>query len=153
MPVYVEPPLSPVSSPELFREYPFILMSGTKKLEFFHSEMRQVRSLRKMHPDPIVEINPESAIGLGISDGDWVYLESPYGRARLRARFFDGIAPDVVNAEHARWFPGEASPPEYGWKESCINLLYVRNFLKPGFNGIAYGAVIRGIIFTNFIPA
>jgi anaerobic selenocysteine-containing dehydrogenase len=33
MPVYVEPPLSPVSTPELFREYPFILMSGNKKLE------------------------------------------------------------------------------------------------------------------------
>ena len=34
LPVYVEPPLSPVSTPELFKEYPFILMSGTKMLEF-----------------------------------------------------------------------------------------------------------------------
>ncbi len=123
LPVYLEPPLSPVSTPELFREYPFILMSGTKKLDFFHSEMHQIRTLRKRDPDPIVEIHPEAAARLGISDGDWVYLESPYGRVRLKASLFDGIAPDVVNAEHAWWYP-EGAPPDYGWKDSCANLLY-----------------------------
>ncbi len=41
LPVFVEPPLSPVSTTELAKEYPFILMSGTKKRDFFHSEMRQ----------------------------------------------------------------------------------------------------------------
>lgn len=35
MPVYLEPPFSPMATPELFQEYPFILMTGTKKLEFF----------------------------------------------------------------------------------------------------------------------
>jgi anaerobic selenocysteine-containing dehydrogenase len=130
LPVYVEPPLSPVSTPELFRQYPFILMAGTKKLNFFHSEMHQIRSLRKRHADPIVEIHPEAASRFGISDGDWVYLESPYGRARLKARLFDGIAPDVVNAEHAWWYP-EAPPPEYRWKESCINLLYGDDHFDP----------------------
>ena len=130
LPVYVEPPLSPVSTPELIAEYPFIFMAGTKKLEFFHSEMHQVRSLRKRHSDPEVEIHPEAAGRLGISDGDWVCLESPHGRARFRARFFDGIATDVVNAEHAWWYP-EAPPPEYRWKESCANLLYGDEHFDP----------------------
>ena len=130
LPVYVEPPLSPKSTPELFREYPFILMSGTKRLEFFHSEMHQVPSLRKTHPDPVVEMHPEAASRLGISDGDWVWLESPYGQARLKAKLFDGIAPDVVNADHAWWRP-EAPPPDYGWKESCVNLLYGDEHFDP----------------------
>ena len=130
LPVYVEPPLSPVSTPELFTEYPFILMSGTKMLDFFHSEFHQIESLRKRHPDPIVEIHPDSASGLGIEDGDWVYLESPYGRAKFRARLFNGIAPDVVNAEHAWWYP-ESPAPEYRWKESCINLLYGDGHFDP----------------------
>jgi anaerobic selenocysteine-containing dehydrogenase len=130
LPVYVEPPLSPVSTPELAREYPFILMSGTKKLDFFHSEMHQIRSLRKRHPDPVVEIHPGAAADLGISEGDWVRLETPYGQARLKARLFDGIALDVVNAEHAWWYP-EAPPPEYRWKESCANLLYGDNHFDP----------------------
>jgi anaerobic selenocysteine-containing dehydrogenase len=130
LPVYVEPPLSPVSTPELFREYPFILMAGTKILEFFHSEMHQIRSLRKRHPDPIVEIHPVAAARLGVSDGDWVRLETPYGRTRLKARLFDGIAPDVVNAEHAWWYP-EAPPADYRWKESCANLLYGDDHFDP----------------------
>jgi len=123
LPVYVEPPLSPVSAPDLAKEYPLILMTGTKGLNYFHSEMHQVKSLRKRHPDPLIEINPETAGALGISDGDWVWVESPYARVRLRARLFEGIAPDVVNAEHAWWRP-EAPPPDYRWKESCVNLLF-----------------------------
>jgi anaerobic selenocysteine-containing dehydrogenase len=117
MPVYVEPPLSPG------RDYPLILMTGTKGLYYFHSELHQIDSLRARHPDPLVEINPETATGLGIADGDWVWVESPHAKVRLRARLFDGIAPDVVNAEHAWWHP-EASPPDYRWKESCANLLF-----------------------------
>lgn len=130
LPVYAEPPLSPISTPEVAGEYPFILMSGTKKLEFFHSEMHQIASLRKRHPDPVVEIHPHAGATLGIAEGDWVYLESPHGRAKLKATLFDGIAPDVVNAEHAWWYP-EASAPEYRWKESCVNLLYGNNHFDP----------------------
>ncbi len=130
LPIYVEPPLSPVSTPELFREYPFILMSGTKQLEYFHSEMHQIVSLRNRHPDPIVEIHPETAASLGVAEGDWVLLESPYGTAKFRARLFGGIARDVINAEHAWWRP-EAPAPDYGWKESCANLLYGEDHFDP----------------------
>ncbi len=130
LPGYVEPPLSPVSTPELAKEYPFILMTGTKVLDYFHSEMHQVASLRRRHPDPMVEIHPDAAASLGISRGDWVCIESPHGKARLRAKLFDGIAPDVVNAEHAWWYP-EAPPPDYRWKESCANLLYGDDHFDP----------------------
>ena len=130
LPVYVEPPLSPVSTPELAREYPFILMTGTKILDYFHSEMHQVALLRKRHPDPLVQIHPDAAASLGISQGDWVCLESPYGTARLRAQLFDGIAPDVVSAEHGWWYP-EAPPPDYRWKRSCVNLLFGDEHFDP----------------------
>jgi anaerobic selenocysteine-containing dehydrogenase len=130
LPVYLEPALSPISTPELFQKYSFILMAGTKKLEFFHSEMHEIRSLRERHPDPIVEIHPVPAARLGISEGDWVWLESPYGRARLKASLCEGIPTDVVNAEHAWWYP-EASPPDYRWKESCTNLLYGDDHFDP----------------------
>ena len=130
MPVYVEPPLSPVSTPDSMTQYPFILMSGTKKLAFFHSEYHQIQSLRKRHPHPVVEIHPTAAECLGISEGRWVVVESPHGRAKLRAKLFDGIAPDVVNAEHAWWYP-EAPPPDYQWRVSCANLLYGDDHFDP----------------------
>ncbi len=130
LPIYVEPPLSPISTPELAKEYPFILMTGTKVLDYFHSEMHQIESLRRRHPDPMVEIHPEAAAALGISRGDWVCVESPYGKARLRAKLYDGIASDVVNAEHAWWYP-EAPPPDYRWKRSCVNLLFGDEHFDP----------------------
>jgi anaerobic selenocysteine-containing dehydrogenase len=123
LPVYREPPLTPVSAPELVREYPLILTTGAKIREFFHSEGRQIGSLRKKHPDPLVEIHPHTAASLGIDEGDWVLIETPHDRVRMRARLFDGIAPDVVSAEHAWWFP-EDDAPEYGWRKSNVNLLF-----------------------------
>jgi len=44
-----------------------------------------------------VEINPETANRLGISDGDRVWVESPHGKIKLRARLYKGTMPEVVN--------------------------------------------------------
>ncbi|NPV60443.1 MAG: molybdopterin-dependent oxidoreductase [Actinobacteria bacterium] len=123
LPVYREPPLSPFSAPDLAREYPLILTSGAKVQPFFHGEFRMIPSLRERNPDPLVEIHPRTAAELGIEDGDWVWVETPENRVKMRARLFDGIAPDVVSAQHAWWFP-EEGPPEYGWKKSSVNLLF-----------------------------
>lgn len=123
LPVYREPALSPLSAPEISEEYPFILTTGARTRTYFISEGRQIESLRKINPDPIVEIHPSTAGSLGIKDGNWVWIESPENaRVQLRAKLFDGISPDVVSAQHAWWFP-EEGPPEYGWKKSNINLL------------------------------
>lgn len=123
LPVYREPPLTPVSSPETARAYPLILTNSGKIREFFHSEGRQIDVLRRANPDPLVEIHPDTAADLNVRDGDWVWIETPEGRVRLRTKCFDGVAPNVVAAQFGWWFP-EKEPPEYGWKESSVNLLY-----------------------------
>ena len=130
LPIFREPPLSPISTPETAKDYPLTLMSGTKIRAFFHSELRQINSLRRENPDPLVEIHPETAASLGIDEGDWVWVESPLTKVKMRAKLFDGISPDVVNAQHGWWFP-EDDPPEYGWKRSNINLLYGDDHFDP----------------------
>jgi anaerobic selenocysteine-containing dehydrogenase len=42
------------------------------------------------------EINPETARKAGVSDGQWVWLESVIGSIRVVVRVTPGIAPDVV---------------------------------------------------------
>jgi thiosulfate reductase/polysulfide reductase chain A len=42
------------------------------------------------------EINSRTAEELGIKDGDTVYVESSYGRLKVKARVFQGIHPGVV---------------------------------------------------------
>jgi anaerobic selenocysteine-containing dehydrogenase len=69
-----------------------------------------------------VEIHPDTAAGEGIKQGDWVIIESPRGKIRQRAKIFAGIAPDVVSAQHAWWFP-EKQDPGHGWDESNVNIL------------------------------
>jgi anaerobic selenocysteine-containing dehydrogenase len=47
--------------------------------------------------DSWVEINPETAEALGIADGEEVWVESPVGRIRTKARLYPGAMPNVVN--------------------------------------------------------
>ncbi|HQF10224.1 MAG TPA: molybdopterin dinucleotide binding domain-containing protein [Spirochaetota bacterium] len=73
-------------------------------------EFRQIPSLRKRQPEPQAEINPATATGLGLREGDRVWIESPRGRVAMKEKLFDGIAPGVVSAPHAWWFPEEEAP-------------------------------------------
>ena len=122
LPQYREPPESPYRTPELYKDYPYILITGMRCPGFFHSENRQVPWLRELHREPIVEIHPETASKEGITEGDWVIIESPRGKVRQRAKIFAGMNPGVVGAQHAWWFP-EREDPGHGWDESNINIL------------------------------
>ena len=122
LPRFREPPESPVSRPDLVKDYPYILITGMRPTAFFHSEHRQIPWLRELLPEPLVEIHPETARREGIEEGDWVTIESPRGNCYQRAKLTLGIDPRVVGAQHAWWFP-EKEGPEHGWKASNINLL------------------------------
>lgn len=122
LPKYTELPESPVSRPDLLEEYPYILNAGLRIPTFFHSANRNIPWLREIRPDPLVEIHPETAKRHGIKEGDWVWIESPRGRAKERAKLNDGIDPHVIVAEHGWWYP-EMKDPGHGWKISNINLL------------------------------
>jgi anaerobic selenocysteine-containing dehydrogenase len=122
LPKYTEIPESPVSTPELVKDYPYILNAGLRTPTFFHTANRQIPWLREIRPEPIVEIHPETAARHAIGEGDWVWIESPRGRVKERARLNRGIHPDVVVAEHGWWYP-EIKSPDHGWDVSNINLL------------------------------
>jgi anaerobic selenocysteine-containing dehydrogenase len=122
LPQYREIPESPVSKPEMAKEYPYILTTGARCPVFFHSEHRMIPWLREIYPDPIVEIHPQTAEKHGIKEGDWVFIESPRGRIKQRAKLTTGIAPSVVAAQHGWWFP-EVKTPDHGWDKSNINIL------------------------------
>ena len=121
----MEPPETVVSDPELAEEYPLTLITGGKIREFFHSEWRQIESVRNRHPEPLVQIHPETATELGISEGDWVWIETLRGRVRQKATLFSGMDKNIVHAEHGWWFPelpGE-EPSLHGLWESNINVV------------------------------
>jgi anaerobic selenocysteine-containing dehydrogenase len=122
LPKFEEPPESPVSTPALYKDYPYILITGRRIPGFFHTENRQLSWLRELHRDPIVEIHPETAEKEGIQDGDWVIIASLRGKVRQRAKLFEGMHPRIVSAEHGWWFP-EDQDFERSWQASNINIL------------------------------
>ncbi len=122
LPYYEEPPESPLSTPELAQDYPLILTTGGRTPYYFHSEYRQIPSLRGKHPSPLVEINPRTADELDIRDGEWIWIQTVRGRIKQKARLVKGIHPKVVHIEHGWWFPEEPGP-EHGIWNSNANIL------------------------------
>lgn len=96
LPTYHEPVESPVSRPDLAEKYPLILNAGARTVAYVHSRFRNVPSLRKLVPEPLVSIHSETAGKLGISDGDLVKVESPRGAIEIKAEVTDKVHPGVV---------------------------------------------------------
>jgi thiosulfate reductase / polysulfide reductase chain A len=122
LPSYVEPPESPLATPEIAKEFPLVLTTGARIPFFFNSEHRQLPHVRKAYREPRAEIHPDTAARHGIADGEWMWIETRRGRIRQQARYAPMIDPNVVNAEHGWWFPEEAAP-EYGVWKSNVNVL------------------------------
>ena len=144
VPYFEEPDYSPVSQPELAEEYPLVYTTGGRNISMFHSEHRQIPSMRAMHPDPLATINPVDAEKYGVREGDWVAVESPLGRAIQKASVNQKVCAGLVHIEHAWWFPeqdGEA-PNLYGvWDANANNLIPhesvgVTGYGAPYKNGI-----------------
>lgn len=126
MPYYEEPPESPLRLPEVAKEYPLILNTGGNYRPMYHSEFMQWGiGAREKHPDPLMDIHPETAGNLGINDGDWAYIETRRGRIKQKARYNTGILPNVVNCQASWWFPEKAAnePELSGVWESNANVL------------------------------
>jgi len=96
LPVFYELPETPQSEPALAGEYPLIL-TNYKRMQYLHSNGRQIDSLRHTHSEPIVYIHPEMAEAQGIQAAvnrfhqthEEIYshhdLESPVEFVSLRA--------------------------------------------------------------------
>jgi len=123
LPGYIEPPESPAREPEFIEKYPLVLITGARIFNYFGSEHRQSDYLRKSHPDPLVEIHPETARARGIAAGDWVAIESPRGKVRFRAKLTEGIDPRVVSAEFGWWFPEQDRTDSEAQLSANINVL------------------------------
>jgi anaerobic selenocysteine-containing dehydrogenase len=122
LPKYIEPPESPLSTPELFEKYPFTCITGRRIPVYFHSEHRQLPWCRELWPVPRVEINPADAAELGIEQGDWVWIENDRGKIRQTADLYYGIKPGMINLEHQWWYP-ELKQADRGFALSVANVL------------------------------
>ena len=147
LPEYVEPPMTPFSQPELYKQYPLVLTTGARRWNTFHSENRSAPHLRAMHREPTVQVHPSTAAKLDVRDGEWVWVEGPcgtggeVGRAKRVVETTPIIDPRVVSTDHGWWHP-EGDPDKlYDVVDLNINNLISWELGKTGV-GADYKALL-----------
>lgn len=141
LPYYKEPRFSPVQTPELSEEFPYVLTTGRRSWEFFHSEHRQSRYMREFHPDPIIEVNPADAAEIGVAEGDWMWIQNQHGKCKQRVHVTPTMKKGVLSAEHGWWFPerdGSKKGGFFGVFESNSNNLTPMGDVGPTGYGAPY---------------
>jgi anaerobic selenocysteine-containing dehydrogenase len=122
LPTYVEPSQTPLSSPDRATEYPLVL-TNYKNPFYYHASHRNIQSLRKLSPEPIVEMNPQTGSELGLNENDDVYIETPKGRIKQKLRWNKFLDSRVVTVAHGWWFPEGKSEDLYHWDVANLNIL------------------------------
>ncbi len=118
LPTYREPFWSPVSTPDIARDYPLVLTSGGRSNNYTHSQGRMLETLTAREPEARLQIHAEDAKARDIQDGDWVEASSPLGAIGLKAWVTDVVPAGVVHALH-------------GWADADINELIPDEGLDP----------------------
>lgn len=148
LPTFSEPWESPVTKPEVFEEYPFVLTTGGRDYAFYHSAWTNIAKQRILEPWPYVEINEEDARELQIADGEWVYVESPRGRVKMRARVHLGILKGVISMPRPNYKDAceELNLPGYDWDGANPNILIPSEGADPGFGATSMRSTLARIV-------
>lgn len=124
--------------------YPFLLVSGGRRPQFFHSCTYRVPWLAGLEPHPLIVMNPGDLAALGLTAGDAAVVRTPLGSLRFTAAADIGVKPGVVHIYHDD--PG-----------GNINRLFSGDWLDPisGFPGFrsAVCAVEKAGVETEVQPA
>ncbi len=109
LPDYVETPYSPLESSPMTRDYPLVLISGTRSTEYYSTLGIEIPRLHKRRPFPQLEMAPETAALYGLEEGDWICIEAPTTDRSIKREvcLLPGMDPRVVNAEGLWYMPGE----------------------------------------------
>ncbi|MDX2203702.1 MAG: molybdopterin-dependent oxidoreductase [Hyphomicrobiaceae bacterium] len=107
----------PATSPQ----FP-LLLGCAKTVAYCHSQHRNIAALRRLMPDPQLEMAPADAEARGIANGDWVTIETAAGRAVARAAIVEGLAPGSVFGQHGWWVAGADGTPYDASRPLAANL-------------------------------
>jgi anaerobic selenocysteine-containing dehydrogenase len=102
LPDYVPPHESPRSAPELARRFPLAMISPPAR-NFLNSTFVNVKSLRDIEREPVLEIEAGDAAARGIASGDEVRVFNDRGEYRCTARVSERARPGVVNGLGVWW--------------------------------------------------
>jgi anaerobic selenocysteine-containing dehydrogenase len=111
-------------APELAARYPLAMISPPAR-HFLNSTFVNVRSLRSIEGEPLIEMHADDAAARGIADGGWVDVVNDRGRYRCRAAINGRARPGVVNGLGVWW-------RKYGAEGTNVNELTSQRLTDMG---------------------
>ena len=134
LPDFVEPAMGVADKAVLAENFPLILTSA-KSPQYLGSQGRAIPALRRIEPEPRVELHPSTAAARRIQDGDWVALLTPHGGVRVKAKFSPNLHANVVVATHGWWQENRAlSLPGYAVTSAegaNLNAVFANQTIEP----------------------
>ena len=107
-----QPAVPIIDEREAVRDDRFPLLFGSAKtIAFCHSQHRNLETLRRLMPDPVLEMASADADRREIRHGDWVEIRTRSGIAVAKAAIVGGLAPGAVFGQHGWWAPGAEGTP------------------------------------------
>jgi anaerobic selenocysteine-containing dehydrogenase len=118
LPGHMEPQQSLLANPEIVKEYPEVLLTGVRQVEYINAQMHDVTAMRVRIPEAEAEVNPVTAAKYGIVHGELIGIETPRGSIKMKANVTRDIKPGVVSVPH-------------GWAEANCNILLDAQLKDP----------------------
>jgi anaerobic selenocysteine-containing dehydrogenase len=93
-------------------DYPYVLITGARKLIYYHSRFHNIKRFRTAIPGPEAELHPRDAAELGVGEGERIRITSRIGTLVVPVKIMSKseILPGTLQLTH-------------GWKEANANLL------------------------------
>jgi anaerobic selenocysteine-containing dehydrogenase len=92
LPFYYDPLEAQVTDKH---KYPLSAVTQ-RPMAMYHSWDSQNAWLRQIHTHNYLHVNTRTAIAQGIADGDWIWVESQWGKVRCMARRSEAVEPGTV---------------------------------------------------------
>lgn len=92
-------------------EYPFVLQTGLREKTYHHSRFRDQDWAKKVSPEPLLHMHPDTARQCEVIDGDMVQVstQSATGVCTLKVRVTETVPAGVVATGMGWWRPANGS--------------------------------------------
>jgi len=116
---WLEPKGSPKGEWDEAKRFPLVFIQGKVVQHWQHTYTNWSAYIAQFSEGNLVQVHPETVKGLGMKDGDWIYLETEQGKIKARLKLSELILPGVV------WTPSHPEPeaPYQGNSGQSINTI------------------------------
>jgi sulfite dehydrogenase (quinone) subunit SoeA len=107
-----------------------------RPMAMYHSWDSQNAWLRQIHSHNYLFVNPQTAQTNQINDGDWIWVESAWGKVRCMARYSEAVEPgtvwtwNAIGKDRGSW--GLSADADESQKGFLLNHLITEELSMPG---------------------